>query len=49
MLINFEYYLNNPNIMHFDIKAPNMRMPFEIEKKTIKKFDNYKKKKIKDV
>ena len=42
MLINFEYHINNPNIIKLKLKDPNMRMPSNLEKNLPKTFKDYK-------
>lgn len=42
MLINFEYHLNNPNILELKTKNPKMRMPLDQEKIMLKNFKQYK-------
>ena len=42
MLINFEYHINNPNIIKLKLKDPNMRMPSNLEKNLHKTFKDYK-------
>ena len=44
MLINFEKYLNKPLIYKFKSREPKKRMPVELEKKLLTKFEKYKKK-----
>ncbi len=42
MLINFEKYIKKSKILNLNLLEPNMRMPSNLEKKMIKKFNNYK-------
>lgn len=46
MLVNFESHLKKPSTYNLPTRAPTKRIPYELEKEVLKKFNDYKRKSV---